>query len=101
MEWHILDLDYNLSQDGRTNVVYHIHWKAQKTVDGFTSEVFGTHYIEPPVDTFIEYADLTEAQVLSWLDAVIPQEEKDELDSVLTARANAHWSPSTGRGLPW
>ena len=101
MEWYITDLDYNLTQDGRTNVVYHIHWKAQKTVEGFTSEVFGTHYIEPPTDTFTEYVDLTESKVLQWLDAAISQDEKDELDLVLTAKATAHKGPETGRGLPW
>lgn len=70
--WIIESLDVIPQEDGLQDVVSVVHWRRRGTevVDGktYTAEVYSTYNCPSPSPTdFTAYADLTQAQVESWL----------------------------------
>jgi hypothetical protein len=86
-----------LSADGFVTVV---HWVTQKTQGEFTASQYGTESFTEE-GTFKPFAELTEAEVVSWLttrwgaDGVAAKEAA--LDTQLANLAN----PPIVSGLPW
>lgn len=71
-KWTINALDAKISQDGNSNVVYTIHWGYTASDDSDpvnTASSIGTYGVEYDADNFTPYADLTEEQVIGWLEA--------------------------------
>ena len=68
--WNINALDTLISHDSNSNVIHTIHWTLKVTDDNSnTAETIGTHSVEYDADNFTEYNDLTEADIISWLEA--------------------------------
>jgi len=98
--WRIQDLKIAKSSDGLSNVIKKIYYRRslKETVDGIEHEVhyFGEFKL-PPADpqSFTEYQNLTQEQLFTWLDAILPVDfinsrlddymakklEKDELEA--------------------
>jgi S-methylmethionine-dependent homocysteine/selenocysteine methylase len=84
-KWTINALDAKISnEDGNENVVYTVHWgysATDESGDHVTSSI-GTHGVEYDAANFTAYADLTEEQVIGWLEAGLNVESmKASLDS--------------------
>lgn len=76
-KWGIQDLKIARSSDGLSNVIKKIYYRRtlKQTVNGIEHEVhhFGEFKLAPANPTnFTEYQSLTEAQLFSWLDAILP-----------------------------
>jgi hypothetical protein len=69
--WKINALDAKVSVDDVQNVVYTIHWSLIATSENgeHTVNSVGTHGVEYDANNFTPYADLTEEQVIGWLEA--------------------------------
>jgi hypothetical protein len=69
--WKINALDAKVSVDDVQNVVYTIHWSLIATSENgeHTVNSIGTHGVEYDANNFTPYADLTEEQVIGWLEA--------------------------------
>ena len=69
--WKINALDAKISnEDGNENVIYTIHWgysATDESGDHIASSI-GTYGVEYDADNFTPYADLTEEQVIGWLE---------------------------------
>lgn len=65
-QWTIERLDCYTQRDGHHNVVFTAHWRCVATLLDCTGTVYGSCGFAAPTDEFIEYADLTLAQVLVW-----------------------------------
>ena len=99
-KWGIQDLKIAKSSDGLTNVIKKIYYKRtlKEIVNNAEYEVhyFGEFKL-PPADptTFTEYQSLTQEQIFTWLDSILPVDfinsrlddymvkkiEKDEVDA--------------------
>jgi len=83
--WTINALDAKISnEDGNENVVYTVHWGLIATDESgeHSASSIGTHGVEYDADNFTPYADLTEEQVIGWLEAGLDVEAmKAGLDS--------------------
>jgi len=102
--WVISQLD-TAPQDGDLHdVVKTIHWRYQGTeVVGdktYTAEVYSTYGCAQPSDTdFTAYTDLTEDQVISWLeDGLDVSSLKANIDAQIENQKNP---PIVNLGLPW
>ena len=63
--WKINSLDCHTNLDGKTNVVYTIHWSLLGEEDTHTASVYGSASVEVPEgSTFVEYDDLTQDTVV-------------------------------------
>jgi hypothetical protein len=71
-KWTINALDAKVAvEDGNENVVYTVHWSYSATdkTGEYSASSIGTHGVEYDADNFTAYADLTEADVIAWLEA--------------------------------
>ena len=84
-KWTINALDAKISHDSKDNVINTIHWGYSAVDNDDATKVassIGTHSVVYDADNFTEYADITEANVIAWLEAGLDVEAmKASLDS--------------------
>ena len=72
-KWTINALDAKISHDSKNNVIHTIHWTygaSEGTAPNiYEANSIGTHSVVYDASNFTEYADITEANVISWLEA--------------------------------
>lgn len=98
--WTISSMETAPSEDGLTDVVKTIHWR-YKGVDGdYQAEVYSSYSCASPSPTdFTAYEDLTEADVIGWLEAGIDVDAmKENIDSQIENLKNP---PIVSLPLPW
>jgi hypothetical protein len=102
--WVIAALDVAPSEETLTDVVKTIHWRKQATeIVGektYMADVYGSCGVSTPTpEEFVSYADLTEAEVIAWLEANLDVESIDNsLDAQLENQKNP---PIVTKPLPW
>ena len=98
--WSIRELERYTSNDG----IEHADWlcSASETVgsDTFTARLGGkTHHTpDPSAADFIEFADVTESDVIGWVQAVVG---KSDTETKLQAMIDEKKTPTTATGVPW
>lgn len=98
--WTISSMETAPSEDGLTDVVKTIHWR-YKGVDGdYQAEVYSSYSCPSPSSTdFTAYEDLTEADVIGWLEAGIDVDAMNtNIDSQIENLKNP---PIVSLPLPW
>mgnify|MGYP000023408346 FL=1 len=107
--WSINNLERLSSNDG----IRHADWicAADETVGGkaFTARVSGkTHHTpDPSASDFIAYADVTEANVLGWVQAALIQgtetaaEAKTRIEAMAQVKLDEKKTPPAKTGMPW
>jgi len=78
-EWGISQLNCAVESEGLPDVINMIHWTYSATqVDGdkiwYASTYGASSVAQPNPQNFIPYADVTEAEVISWLEQILPVE---------------------------
>ena len=67
--WIISQLECYPEHDNHTDVVFTVHWRRQATDGTHTADIYGSQSVTLDPDApFTAYADLTEAQVIGWLE---------------------------------
>jgi len=81
--------------------VFTAHWICRASDGDFHASSYGTAGFsqDPEAEGFIEYEDLTEADVLGWVwaDGV----DRDATEAALQAKIDAEKNPTTAAGVPW
>jgi hypothetical protein len=78
-EWVISQLNCAVESEGLPDVINMIHWRYNATqVDGdkvWFADTYGASSVaQPNPQNFIPYADVTEAEVIGWLEEILPVE---------------------------
>jgi hypothetical protein len=78
-EWVISQLNCAVESEGLSDVINVIHWRYNATqVDGdktWFADTYGASSVaQPNPQNFIPYADVTEAEVIGWLEEILPVE---------------------------
>lgn len=103
-KWVISQLNCAVESDGLPNVINTIHWRYQATqIDGdktWFAETYGSSNVsQPNPQNFIPYADVTEAEVIGWLEQILPV---SDMQSSLEANINLQINPvEVTLPLPW
>lgn len=102
-KWTISMLECVPNLNGLENVVQTIRWKFSGDDEVNYAEIDGVTSITQPDPTdFVQYASLTEEQVITWLIASIGEEDvasaTSTVDSILESLANP---PIITPALPW
>jgi len=93
--WQIPQMD-RLTSDG---FVVTVHYIVTATDDTYTSSTYGTvSYTQEPGETYIPYADLTEATVVGWVQTSLG---KDTVEASLQSQIDAQKHPVQAAGVPW
>ena len=77
--WTISELNCAVESDGLPDVINTIHWRYNETQehDGklYFADTYGASSVaQPNPQNFIPYADVTEAEVIGWLEEILPVE---------------------------
>jgi hypothetical protein len=93
--WQINQMD-RLTSDG---FVVTVHYNVS-AVDGiYQASTYGTvGYTEQPGETYTPYEELTEPQVVGWVQTSLG---KDTVESSLQSQIDALKNPVQESGLPW
>lgn len=101
--WSVAQLDAYPEFDGNTDVVFTVHW----TLNGIDGEHTGHVYGSSAVllnegGTFVPYANLTEAQVIGWVQAALGEEQVAAYEANVAEQiANQINPPVVSPALPW
>ena len=93
--WTIPQMD-RLTSDG---FVVTVHYNVSATDGTYNASTYGTvGYTQQPGETYIPYADLTEAIVVGWVQTSL---NKDTVEASLQSQIDALKNPTQAIGLPW
>jgi hypothetical protein len=78
-KWVISQLNCAVESEGLPDVINMIHWRYQATQEHDGKIYFADTYsvasvTQPNPQNFIPYADVTEAEVIGWLNEILPVE---------------------------
>ena len=88
--WIISDLVAKIQDGELSNIIETVHWRYQATDGAHTVDVYGSVGLEAPdAESFKPFEEVTEADVISWLEAKLDVEAMQSgLDAQLDAIAN-------------
>ena len=93
--WSIPQMD-RLTSDG---YVVTVHYIVNATDDTYSASTYGTvGYTQEPGETYIPYADLTEATVVGWVQTSLG---KDTVEASLQSQIDLQKHPVQAAGVPW
>ena len=102
-KWIISQLDCYPEQDNHTDVVFVVHWRRQATDGTHTADIYGSQAITlDPTETFVPFANLTEAEVTGWLEKAMGAETLAAQEAALDKQIADQINPPVVRPpLPW
>ena len=102
--WVISQLDAYPQADNHTDVVFNIHWRRQASDgDGHTGDIYGSQAVTLDAEApLTPYADLTEAQVIGWLEDAMGAETLTAQEAALDQQIKNQINPPVVTPpLPW
>jgi Na+/proline symporter len=99
MEFKIVQLERQLPSGGITTA----HWTVSKEQDGILVSSYGAQGFQPDPQAqgFVAFPQVTEAQVIGWVQAAMGTEAVAALEASLDAQIAAIQTPATATGMPW
>jgi hypothetical protein len=78
-KWIFSAFDCRVDEDGMQDVVTTVHWRYNGTnEDGISAEIYGAQAVGTPTpDAFTPYPDLSEEQVIGWMEETLDVEAMD------------------------
>jgi hypothetical protein len=93
--WTISDMN-RLTSDG---FVVTVHYRVSATDGTYSANTYGTvGYQEQPGETYVPYDQLTEAQVVGWVQNSLGQ---STVEASLQSQIDAQINPVQESGVPW
>lgn len=101
--WSVVQMDCYPQADGETDVVFTVHWTLTATDGTYTGSVYGSQAVTvDPAAPFTPYADLTQDQVIGWVqDAMGPEQVTAYEANVAKQIADQINPPVVTPPLPW
>lgn len=101
--WGVVQMDCYPEYDGETDVVFTVHWTLNGTDGTYNGSVYGS--VGVTLDSgsaFTPYADLTEAQVIGWVQAALGEEQVAAYEANVAQQiADQIDPPVVTPPLPW
>ena len=92
--WQIEQMD-RLTSDG---FVVTVHYRVNAVDGEYNASTYGTIGYTQDSDTYTPYADLTQAEVVGWVQTSLG---KDTVEASLQSQIDALKNPTQASGLPW
>lgn len=101
--WTVVQMDCYPEYDNHTDVVFTVHWILSGTDGTYNGSVYGS--VGVTVDegaTYTPYADLTEAQVIGWVQDALGEEQVAAYEANVAQQiADQANPPVVTPPLPW
>ena len=92
--WTIAQLERNTADD----FVVTVHYRVTAVDDTYTASTYGTVGYTQESETFIPFADLTEATVVGWVKESLGE---DTVQDALASQIETQKTPAQIAGMPW
>jgi hypothetical protein len=89
-----------LERETADGFVFTAHYTVNAKDDTYTSSAYGSIGFERP-ENLIPYADLTEAEVVSWVQEALGADKVAEVEAALQAQLDEQRTPTKAAGVPW
>lgn len=101
--WAVAQMDAYPKLDGETDVVFTVHWTLTGTDGTYTGSVYGSVGVTADPDApFTPYADLTQDQVIGWVQRALGAEQVTAYEANVAQQiANLANPPVVTPPLPW
>lgn len=101
--WAVVQMDAYPEADGETDVVFNVHWTLTGTDGTYIGSVYGSQAVSIDLGApFTPYADLTEAQVVAWVQDAMGAEQVAAYEANVAAQIEAQVNPPiVTPPLPW
>lgn len=102
--WDVPGLDRSLPDGDEYPLgkVYGGGWTATYEKDGQSAYAYGSvGFGDADPANFTPYAEITKAQALEWVQAVLGEEQVQSIEAGLVAQVEEKLNPSTANGAPW
>jgi myo-inositol-hexaphosphate 3-phosphohydrolase len=92
--WNVVQMD-RLTSDG---FVVTVHYTVNAVDGDYTASTYGTVGYTQGEGSYVPYADLTEAEVVGWVQESLG---KDTVEAGLAAQIELEKNPAQKSGVPW
>lgn len=101
--WAVVQMNAKPELDGKTDVVFTVHWVLTATDGAYTGSVYGSQGVTLDPDApFTPYADLTQDQVIGWVKAALGDEHVAAYEANVAKQvADQINPPVVTPPLPW
>jgi len=101
--WAVVQMDAYPEYEDETDVVFNVHWTLVGTDGTYNGSVYGSVGVSlDEGSTFTPYADLTEAQVIGWVQAALGEEQVASYEANVAQQiADQIDPPVVTPPLPW
>ena len=101
--WGVQQLDCYPEEDGETDVVFTCHWVLSATDGTYAGSVYGSVGVTLDPDApFVPYADLTQAQVIGWVQDALGEEQVASYEANVAQQIEDQIDPPVVTPpLPW
>lgn len=90
----------NLERETSDGFVFTAHYTVNAKDDTYSAGAYGSIGFERP-ETLIPFADLTEAEVVSWVQEALGAEKVAEVEAALQNQIDQQRTPTQATGVPW
>ena len=91
----------NLERETADGFVFTAHYTVNAADGTYTSGAYGSIGFQRP-DDLIPFAELTEEQVVQWVQEALGGDEKvAEIEAALQAQLDEQHAPTKAAGVPW
>ena len=101
--WTIAQLDCYPEHEGKTDVVFTVHWRLDGTDGEYTAGVYGSVGLTlDPEAPFTPYAELTKDQVIGWVKDALGADQVADYEASVAGQIDAQINPPVVTPpLPW
>ena len=101
--WVIEQMDAYPEKEGRSDVVFNVHWRVNANDGNYNATGYGTVGVQlDPASEFIPYANLTQDEVVGWVKEALGVEQVTQIETGLSGQiANLQNPPVVTNPLPW
>jgi hypothetical protein len=90
----------NLERETSDGFVFTAHYTVNAKDDTYSAGAYGSLGFERP-ENLIPYADLTEAEVVSWVQEALGADKVAEVEAALQNQIDQQRNPTQAAGVPW
>ena len=101
--WVVEQMNCYPTSEGQTDVVFNVAWRANATDGTYNATAYGTVGVTYEAGSpYTPYTDLTQEQVIGWVQAALGQEQVAEIEAGLATQIDNQINPPiVTPALPW
>ena len=101
--WIVEQMNCYPTYESQTDVVFNVHWRVNATDGTYNATSYGSIGVTYSAGSpYTPYADLTQAQVVGWVQDVMGPEQVARIEAGLATNiANQVNPPTVAPALPW